>query len=418
MLAAIPGFGFGAVLMHMLRQALQRKDDAQALAWDGEVRFRQFVETAHEGVVATDVIGQIIYVNARACAILGHPADEMLGRQLFTFMAPECSFNARTLFARGQRGMAELHEFAFRTPCGEDVWTLSSSSPIVTDDDQFGGALVMITDITQRRTAERDLVQANEMLTTLVNAAPLPIVVIDRDYLVTLWNPAAERLFAWTADEIIGRPLLTVPPDPRTAFLEMRRREEQGAEVRGVEVRRRRKDGSDVAIYLSSAPLRSADGNVVGSVAVYVDITQRKQLEAQLTQARKMEAVGQLAGGVAHDFNNLLTVSKANASFLEEGCPGCAMTLPEVLEIDQAADRAAGLTSQLLAFSRRQVIRPQVMDVPAALDKLTTLLRRLVPENTEQLCRCKADAGHVVIDPGQLEQIVVNLVVTARRSSR
>jgi PAS domain S-box-containing protein len=414
LLAAIPGFAFGAVLMHMLRDALQRKADAQALARDGEVRFRQFVETAHEGVVATNEVGEITYVNDRASAIVGRPPNEMLGRQLFTFMSPESSFDARSLFARGQLGMAELHEFGFRTPRGEEVWTLSSSSPISTDAGQFGGALVMITDITQRRTAERALVQANETLTTLVNAAPLPIVVLDREYRVTLWNPAAERLFGWTAGEVMGRTLPTVPSDARAGFLELRRREENGGEVRGVEARRRRKDGSEVEIFLSSAPLRGADGNIVGSVGMYTDITERKHLQAQLVQAQKMEAVGQLAGGVAHDFNNILTVIKANASFLEDGCPGCAMALPELREIDQAADRAAGLTSQLLAFSRRQVIRPQVVDVPRALGKLTVLLLRLVPENIEQRWRCEGDPGQVLIDPGQLEQIVVNLVVNAR----
>jgi two-component system cell cycle sensor histidine kinase/response regulator CckA len=413
LLAAIPGFAFGAVLMHMLGQALRRKEHAKARARDGEIRFRQFVETAHEGVVATDAIGQITYLNARASAMLGHPAEEMLGRQLFVFMSPESSFNARTLFARGQRGLAELQELDFRRADGETVWTLCSSSPIMTDDE-FGGALVMITDITQRRVAERDLMQANETLTTLVEAAPLPIVVIDRDYRVTLWNPAAERLFDWSANEVVGRPLPTVPPDSRAAFLEMRRREERGHEIRGIEARRCRRDGSEVEIYLSSAPLRGADGNIIGSIGMYTDISDRKQLEAQLNQAQKMEAVGQLAGGVAHDFNNILTVIKANASFLHDGCQSCGAELPEILEIRQAADRAAGLTSQLLAFSRKQVIRPQVVDVAAALDKLATLLRRLVPENIEQVCLRTGDVGHVSIDPGQLEQIVVNLVVNAR----
>jgi two-component system, cell cycle sensor histidine kinase and response regulator CckA len=414
LLAAIPGFGFGAVLMHMLSRALQKREAAQAMALEGDARFQRLVETAYEGVVATDAIGQISYVNARACAMLGHDADEMLGRQLFVFMTSESSFQARTLFARRQLGFADLHELAFRTAGGEEIWTLCSSSPIMSDDEKFGGALVMMTDITQRRQAQRELKQANETLTTLVNAAPLPIVVIDRDYRVTLWNPAAERLFDWTAADVLGRPLPTVPVDARSEFLDMRRREERGEEVPGIEARRRRRDGSEVDIYLATAPLRGVDGSIVGSVGVYTDISQRKQLQAQLNQAQKMEAVGQLAGGVAHDFNNLLTVIKANASFLAEGCPGCAAALPEVLEIGQAANRAAALTSQLLAFSRRQMIRPQVVDVPAALDRLATLLRRLVPENIEQCVRCDAEVGHVLIDPGQLEQIVVNLVVNAR----
>ena len=414
LLSGIPGFGFGAVLMHALSRALQGQSVAQEQARDGETRFRMFVDTAHEGVVATDVIGQITYVNARACAVIGHRPDELLGKQVFAFMTPESSFEARTFFARRQLGHADLNEFAFRTGDGEERWTLCSSSPIPKDGDEFGGALLMITDITQRRAMERALVESHETLSTLVNAAPLAIVVINRDHLVSLWNPAAERLFGWTEQEVLGHPLPTVPVEEHGDFLEMRRREELGDELRAFEAQRRRKDGSSVHVLVSSSPLRSADGRLIGTIGLYADMTERHELESRLRQAQKMEAVGQLAGGVAHDFNNILTVIKGNASFLREGCPTCRAELPESVEIDDAASRAARLTSQLLAFSRKQVIRPQVVDVPAALERLASLLRRLVPENIEQRIHCDSDAGHVLIDPGQLEQIIMNLTVNAR----
>jgi len=371
------------------------------------------VDTAYEGVVATDAIGQVTYANARACAILGRQPGELMGKQLFVFMTPTSSFNARTFFARRQLGLADLNEFAFRTSDGTETWTLCSSSPIQSEGE-FAGVLLMITDITERRAAERALMEANETLTTLVKAAPLPIVVLDREYHVSLWNPAAERLFGWTEQEVIGRPLPTVPSEARTGFLDLRRREERGEELRGIETYRLRKDGTELQIDIFSSPLRSADGSVIGSIGVYADMTERRELEAQLRQAQKMEAVGQLAGGVAHDFNNILTIIKGNASFLREGCPACRAELPESVEIDEAASRGAGLTSQLLAFSRKQVMRPQVVDVPAALQKLTTLLRRLVPENIEHRFRGDDDAGHALIDPGQLEQIVMNLIVNAR----
>jgi two-component system cell cycle sensor histidine kinase/response regulator CckA len=184
--------------------------------------------------------------------------------------------------------------------------------------------------------------------------------------------------------------------------------------VSGLEMRRRRKDGVEIDVMVSSAPLRDAAGEIRGVVSAISDVTERKRLEQQLLQAQKMDAVGRLAGGVAHDFNNLLTAISAYSELLlgslDERDPRCL----EAHEIRQAAQRGAGLTRQLLSFSRNQVVQPQVVTADSVVSSLTNLMRRLIGEDIELTLITSATDACVKVDPGQLEQVLVNLVVNAR----
>ncbi len=211
---------------------------------------------------------------------------------------------------------------------------------------------------------------------------------------------------------MVGRPLPTIADDAEHHRL--RERVLRGDALKGLEVTRRKKDGTPVTLSLSVAPLHDADGQVTGMLTIAADLTELRQLEVQYRQAQKMEAVGRLAGGVAHDFNNLLTAILGTTSLLLEDLGPDAPARLDVQEIEKAGKRAAVLTRQLLAFSRQQILDPHVVDVNALVVNLERMLHRLIGEHIELKTSLAPGLGAVRADPGQLEQAIVNLVVNAR----
>ena len=231
----------------------------------------------------------------------------------------------------------------------------------------------------------------------------------------TIWNTAAEQIFGWKAEEVVGRSYPIVPEDRldehQTLF---RTALEKGETVAGMETRRVRKDGSLVDVAIWSAPIRDASGQVRTRIDLYADVTERRHLEEQLRQVQKMDAVGRLAGGVAHDFNNLLTAIKGFGQLLLDDLEPADPLHGYAEQIQQAADRAASLTRQLLTFSRRQVLEPKVLDLNTVVANMNQLLGRLVGANIELRMVPDPLLGQVRVDPGQVEQMLMNLVVNAR----
>jgi len=266
---------------------------------------------------------------------------------------------------------------------------------------------------TRHERAERALREANEHLAAVIQSSPLAIYTLDPESTVRSWNRAAEALYGWPAEEVIGRPLPTIGQDLED-HARLRDRVLRGEALRGVEVTRRRKDGTLVNISLSVAPLHDAAGQVTGMLSLAADITEMRQLEVQYRQAQKMEAVGRLAGGIAHDFNNLLTAIIGTTALVLEDLGLESRARLDIQEIEKAAKRAAGLTRQLLIFSRQQVLEPRALDLNALVGNLEKMLHRLIGEDVELRTKPAAGLGAVRADPGQLEQAIVNLVVNAR----
>jgi len=263
---------------------------------------------------------------------------------------------------------------------------------------------------------ERRVEERTHELRAVVEASPLAIWALSPEGTVRTWNPAAESIFGWSAVEAQGRPNPTVPEDLQEDFRGMLDRVLRGATLTDVQTRRRTKDGRVIEVSISMAPLRDATGGVAGTMAVVADLTARLELEAQLRQSQKMDGIGRLAGGIAHDFNNLLTVISGRSELLTELVGKESPLRRHVDIIHNVAQRAAGLTRQILAFSRRQALQPRVVDLNAATQRMDEMLRRVLGEDVSLVTALDPVLGRVRVDPSQIEQVILNLVVNARHA--
>jgi two-component system cell cycle sensor histidine kinase/response regulator CckA len=307
-------------------------------------------------------------------------------------------------------------------PDGTRMWLRTSKVPLLDRRSQVIGVLGTYQDITEQRRSEEALRESEERYRQLVQNAPLGILVADPSGRITLANGTLVAILGSpSAEATQAINLATFPPLVEAGIAgDFRRCLERGESF---VTRRpyRSKWGKSVELRLHVAPLRGPGGTVEAVQVLVEDFTamrlaelERAQLEDQLRQAMKMEAIGRLAGGVAHDFNNILTAISGNAEFmlseLEPGHP----CYPDVLEIKKAAGRAASLTAQLLAFSRKQVIAPRVLDLNQLVAESAAMLRRLIGEDVSFEFAAAAEPCPVRADPGQLEQVLINLAVNAR----
>jgi hypothetical protein len=272
---------------------------------------------------------------------------------------------------------------------------------------------------TEQRRQQREAVSAlhtsEQRYRLLVENAADVIAVVDDRGRVTFVSPSVTRVLGYAPEDFIGHVLLEFihPEDAKTVASALEEALRRGSSALLTGLRIRHLDGSWRILEGSGARLAEPDGSL-SVVATARDITDRVQLEGQLHQSQKMEAVGRLAGGVAHDFNNLLTVILGYSTLLLEQLADDRLLFQEVEEIKRAADRAAGLTQKLLAFSRKQVLSLHPVDLNTVLEGMADMLRRLISEDIELTMKLAADLGRTRVDPGQIEQVVMNLAVNAR----
>ena len=411
-------------------EAANRAQGEEALRQSVQ-RTRLILDNALDAVITMSSSGVISDWNAQAERMFGWSRADALGQQMSATIIPE---RYRARHDQGLKKFLETGEgpvlnkrieiTALHRDGHELPVELAISPAKVGEHWTFSA---FIRDLTERKKAEEALklgersLQASERrLVQILEAIPLGIMVSDEKGQFVLANAGAEKIFgkgvvpglavggfsesynAYLAGTdqlypIERRPLVRALAGETTTVDDM-------------EIRR---EDRVISLMVKAAPIRDAEGKIVSGVVAYIDSTERRTLEAQVGQTSKMEAVGQLAGGVAHDFNNLLTVIMSyGAMLLERLEPG--ENREDVEEIATAADRAAGLTRQLLAFSRQQVMQPRVMDVNDVVSGLEKMLRRLIGEDIELNITLDPRVEAINADPGQLEQVLMNLVVNAR----
>jgi len=282
-------------------------------------------------------------------------------------------------------------------------------------------ALAEAAERRKRREAEQVLHEEREFLKALLDSLTEGIVACNSEGTLTLFNRTTREWHGASEEplppEQWARHYGLYLPDGKTP-LETGAipllRALRGERVRDVELVIRTGDGSQRAVLVNGQPITDARGRKLGAVVAAHDITEERQLGRQLQQAQKMEAIGRLAGGVAHDFNNLLSVILGYSEQVMTGLGAGNVFHGKVSQIRKAGERAAGLTRQLLAFSRKQIIEPRILDLNALIGGTEKMLRRLIGEDVELVTRLGGRLGRVKADPGQLEQILMNLAVNAR----
>jgi two-component system cell cycle sensor histidine kinase/response regulator CckA len=275
--------------------------------------------------------------------------------------------------------------------------------------DSVGGHIALAI---ERRRSEEALRESESVFRLLFSNNPLPTWVMDDETLQFMQvNEAAVKQYGYTAQEFRGMEITEIQAADRDRAQEGQRDGAAGARYQGL-CKHRKKDGQIFEVETVSHHFDNAGRRV--RLVVAQDVSERRVLEQQLRQAQKMEAIGRLAGGVAHDFNNLLMVIKGHTELLMNELPAGDRTARKIAQIDRAADRAASLTKQLLAFSRMQVLQPRVMNLNAVVEDMGKLLPRLIGEDIELGVRTAADLGAIRADASQMEQIIMNLAVNAR----
>ncbi len=374
------------------------------------------MESTTDAVFVKDLQGRYVIVNPTAARIAGKRIEQVEGKTDLEVFGPETARSVmswdRVVMESGVPVTYEQKGIAL----GDSARTfLSTKGPYRDTSGKIVGVLGISRDITDRKKAEEEIRNSQQKLRMHFEHTPLAVVEWNLEFRVTAWNPSAERIFGYTEEEALGQHASFIVPAQYRDQVDRVWRELLGQRGGSRSTNDNvTKSGRTISCEWYNTPLVDESGKVLGVASLVQDMTERVALEERLRQSQKMEAVGRLAGGVAHDFNNLLTVIMGYSQILSDGVPAGSRLSESTAQIKSAAEKAAGITRQLLAFSRKQVLSPRVINVNEILMSLDSLLRRLIGEDIEVLSVPAADLGTVKADPTQLEQVIMNLALNAR----
>jgi PAS domain S-box-containing protein len=408
-------------LDHLLEHNLTQHMQLEEVLWKTARRFQTLIENSSDIVVILTADGSFRYVSRSAKKILGYDPADLVGTSFYELTHPD---DAATISESFQEALqypgTGLTEVEYRIRHHDGTWhTFAASVTNLLDDSAVKGLLVNCHDITDRKQAEEALRQSKDRLRRFISSISDHIYVTevsaDGHCINRYISPNVEDLTGYPRQKFLEDrsfwPSTVIYPADRAAAaiqaaqLEMGRKSE-------MEYRLVRADGEIVWVRDSGTVHEENGSRII--YGVVSNITERKRLEEQFRQSQKMEAIGRLAGGIAHDFNNLLTVIIGNCDFIVEDQGLSDQLRQDVERIKKTGERAANLTSQLLAFSRKQVLQPEILELNSVVSNMDKMLRRLIGEDIELSTTLAPDLGRIKADPGQMEQVVMNLVVNAR----
>ena len=403
-----------------MAMAIERKRVEDAWREQSEL-LQRIVDNIPVMLVFLDEQGRIHWGNREWTHTLGYDIGEARARDIFTELYPDPGERQRLRDSIGAP-VGQWTDFRTRTKTGAILDTIWANAPLT-----GGGWLAIGMDVSDRKRAEERyrsfIAQSSEGVSRLEIDPPVPISLseeaqIDRLYAgarIAECNDAMARMYGLgEARELVGTQLADLHnvADP-TNREQIRAFIRGGYRVSDSETREHDREGRS-RVFLNNVVGFLEDGHLVRVWGTQRDVTDQRHLEEQFRQSQKMEAVGQLAGGIAHDFNNLLTAILGNTQLLLRDLPPGDAKRGDVEEIRKASERAASLTRQLLAYSRRQMLQPEVLDLNVVVAEMDKMLRRLIGEHIALVAVLASDLGRVRADPNQLEQVIVNLAVNAR----
>jgi len=389
--------------------ALARQHESETALRRNEAELGDLFETASIGMhwVAPD--GTILRVNRAELEMLGYEHHEYVGRHIAEFhVDPQVSEDLHRRLVGGET----IRQAPARLRCknGEVKEVVIDSSGYFQD-----GRFVHSRSFTRDVTAEKHSQDAAARLAAIVSSSSDGIIGKTLDGIVTSWNAGAERIFGYTAAEMVGQSIFKlIPPELHDTERELLDRLRRGEPVESSESERISKDGRRIWISLSVSPIWDRYGEVAGAASIKRDITERKAIQEHLRETQRLQAVGQLAGGIAHEANNQMMVVLGGAHFLLRHPDLPEAARQDVEQMRRAAERTASITQQLLAFGRRQVLQLQHVNLNSVVESIGPVLRRSLAEHQSLVVRLGQVGATVRADSRQLEQVLLNLTLNAR----
>jgi two-component system, cell cycle sensor histidine kinase and response regulator CckA len=385
-------------------------------AWEATAIRAAIVASSEDAIIGKRLDGTVTSWNAAAERIFGYSAEEMIGRSIYTLIPPDLHPEEHEALERVSRGQpVEFSETERIRKDGSRVIIALSVSPIRSPVGVVTGASSIKRDITALKLSRAELASETARSRDLAKALDAAQALVrDLDGRITYWSSGSTRLFGWSSSEAVGQLshelLRTEFPAPleeiRQALIDLGQWEGELVHVA--------KDGRRLNVAVHWIVRQGQSDQPLAVIEVNTDVTARRQAEERTRVGERMEVVGQLAGGVAHEANNQMTVVLGATEFLLRRGDLPDPARQDIEQIREAAERTAAITAQLLAFSRRQVLQPRVLELDEAIQGLEAVLGRTLGERSTLTLRLGARSGRVRADPGQLAQVLLNLVLNAR----
>ena len=408
------------VEFHIIARDITERKQAEEALQESEEKYRLLVENANEAIFVIQD-GMLRFFNIKYIELIGYSKEELTSTPFINFVHPDDREVTLGRYLKRIRGeeLSGVNVFRIIDKAGNIRWAEVHS--VLISWEGRPATLNFLNDITERQRTEQSLFDSEQRYRNLVENAPDVIFTLSPDGTITSLNPAFETITGWSRSEWLGKVFTAIlRPDDLSRGLEFFRSVLKGEKTAPFELGVLEESGDYLTAEFTITP-QTQDGSVMGVLGIARDITDRKRAEQEMSslqdqfrQSQKMEAIGRLTGGMAHDFNNLLTIIQGYSELsLVEMDKGSSLR-GNIEEIEKATDRATDLIRQLLAFSRCQIMEMKVLDLNALLRNLHKMLSRIIGEDIELMMVLGENLGRVKTDPGQIEQVIMNLAVNAR----